>query len=78
MNLLEAFSDKKIDHARKIVTLIREDSSCISDGPMPIVPCYVVDGTITNHVPPRYTGGQTPILQKIAIEGSGVLSHATI
>lgn len=55
VNLLEAFSDENIDHARKMATVIWGDSSFVSDGPMTIEPFSFAAATITNHVPPRYT-----------------------
>ena len=55
VNLLESFSDENVDHARKMATVTWGDSSFVSDGPMTIDPFSVASGTITNHVPPRYT-----------------------
>ena len=55
VNLLEAFSDENIDHARKMATVTWGDSSFVSDGAMTIVPFSDANGTITNHAPPRYT-----------------------
>ena len=52
VNLLEAFSDKNIDHS---CTVVWRDGPFVSDGPMTIVPLSVVDATITNHIPPCYT-----------------------
>ena len=55
VNLLGAFSDENINHAHKMATVIWRDASFVSDGPMTIILFSVADGTITNHVPPRYT-----------------------
>ena len=55
INLLETFSDENIDHARRMATVTWGDGSFAADGPMTIREFSVANGTVTNHVPPRYT-----------------------